>query len=232
MSFKSLFGEHLISTAVLVALVSGITSFATTQIQSRASQEAVELNAETKIIEIATNTITKENNRLIKRVADLEAKVDGLIKESLVKDKRIHEMETIIGQQFDKVKTLNAFPQYMPGPAWMKDVNSRMLLLNDAYTSEWSISRWRYVGKLDKDVWPEMIAEQFVENDQEVIKCECPIRTYEQVPKYALKPISAKNPLKWWVIWKWPVVKDNKIFGLAGAAFEPSEVELNALEEK
>jgi PAS domain-containing protein len=214
-NLKELIRIHPVAATLIITISGGISSFATNWYVQQSETEQVVIQAQPEVLSI----FQKHNTELIKRVADLESKVDFLVKEASLKDKKITGLELTVKQQFDRIKTLEAYPYYMPGPAWMKDETSRMLFINEVYSREWGVSAFRYVGKFDHDIWPKEIADNFVKNDQEVIKCGCSIRTLELIPRRALEPISEDNEAVEWIVWKWPVVKDGKIFGIAGAAF-------------
>lgn len=220
LDLNSWFRAHPLALVIYVSLGTVIGSAITSYITSQSVKQEAIIRSQPEILRLATETLERVNADLNSRIVKLEGQLVALISENESLRNRVAELEVQIVQKIDQIKTLESFPEYMPGPAWMKNKASRMLLINSAYEREWGVTKWQYVGKLDSDIWPEEIAAKFQKHDQDVINCGCSIRTYELVPKFALQPISEKNPAKRWEVWKWPVIKDGNIFGIAGAAFE------------
>ena len=66
----------------------------------------------------------------------------------------------------DQLHSQSPYVKDHPWPAWLKDENSVMLFLNDAYEDWFAVQANSYVGCTDEAVWPEAVAETFREHDQ------------------------------------------------------------------
>lgn len=70
-----------------------------------------------------------------------------------------------ISQQFQKALLDN-----IPDLAWLKDVNSKYILVNKALSKSFGLNVDDFTGKTDYDLSPPELAEKYVKDDQEVIK--------------------------------------------------------------
>ena len=79
----------------------------------------------------------------------------------------------------------------LPVPTWIKRLEVvdgrpefRMVRVNRAYQLRWQVAPEHYVDRLDRDVWPREIAEEFRANDIEAVnRSPVPFYTYEPVPE-------------------------------------------------
>jgi two-component system CheB/CheR fusion protein len=69
--------------------------------------------------------------------------------------------------------------QYLPGLAWIKDVQGRYVYANDAAVTAFRTSRDRLYHKTDDDVFPPDVAAQFKENDQRALASGAGVQAVE-----------------------------------------------------
>ena len=122
-------------------------------------------------------------------------------------------------------KIIANYIEDMPYPAWAKIVeddgsviNFRMAMLNKEYEKLYGISRYHYVGKLDRDIWGEEIAKGFWENDNYSYQFKIKQETIETFPLDPHSPIDEiKNPLVPHNVVKW-VFKIGSKWAVGGIA--------------
>lgn len=72
----------------------------------------------------------------------------------------------------------------IPLPIWLKDTNGVMLYLNDEYERRIlqpiGLTKEDYIGRTDFDVWDKHIAQNFVNNDLEVMRRKKPVEFDEE----------------------------------------------------
>ena len=96
---------------------------------------------------------------------------------------RIIELESEVRKEVQYADVLSAYIDSLPTPAWIKKARPdgvfEMFLINDAYSKAYGISKKRYEGKSDSEVWPKEIAELWTKNDRQVYNSGTSIKTYE-----------------------------------------------------
>lgn len=192
--------EALIS-ALIAAAVSVGGSWLVYRGQSEATLSAAESEFRTKLME---------------RVERLEEAVAEKSRELHEAELKIAELERRVSEQFDHIGVLESFHDHVPGPCWLKDTAGRMYFINAAYEREWGVSRLKYEGRYDRDIWPPEVAEAFVAHDQHVLAEMRGIEAVEFVPD---RPDAATG--REWVIWKFPVMREREVVGVGGIALRP-----------
>ena len=71
------------------------------------------------------------------------------------------------------------FMMHLPGLAWIKDVQGRYIYANDAALKAFRTRREDLYGKIDQELFPPDVAEQFRENDRRALASETGIQTVE-----------------------------------------------------
>ncbi len=71
------------------------------------------------------------------------------------------------------------FMRHLPGLAWIKDVQGRYIYANDAALKAFRTRRDDLYGKIDQELFPPDVAEQFRENDRRALTSETGIQTVE-----------------------------------------------------
>jgi len=75
------------------------------------------------------------------------------------------------------------FMKYLPGVAFLKKNNGRFVFVNETWERISKKKATDIYGKVDDDVWPEEIAEQFKANDKKVMTTKLPIQVLQTVPQ-------------------------------------------------
>lgn len=126
----------------------------------------------------------------------------------------------VLGERLDKAQQLLdkhhnelvSFLACMPLPAWIKDLNSRMIYINPAYEREYGISVEIYNSKLDAEVWDnEEVVGEYVSHDGLVIRSQA----YRSLTEYYVDPQGVKHPIE---VLKWPLIVNGMVVGVAGVA--------------
>lgn len=112
-----------------------------------------------------------------------------------------------------QIATLKQIHPDIPIPLWLKDINGRMLSLNDAYEAAFLIPqgkhRGNYIGKKDADIWGEKVAKVFKEHDDQAILLDA--------KQQIIFEENDVNPLLLnWVFLKYPKYLDGTLVGVAG----------------
>tara|TARA_R110000744_G_scaffold147612_7_gene260591 strand:+ start:4888 stop:5637 length:750 start_codon:yes stop_codon:yes gene_type:complete len=108
-----------------------------------------------------------------------------------------------------------SFLDSLPFPAWIKikepDGKFRMVMINDAYVHQFGISKARYQGSTDAELWSAEVARGFTETDEEVFKSKGYVLAKE------LFPVNGKNSkLAWHSVWKFSVLIGKEKYGVGG----------------
>lgn len=92
--------------------------------------------------------------------------------------------QKLLEEQWSKSERLFAsFMENLPGLAWIKDTGGRYVYLNGAFERAFHVKLSDWKGKTDFDVWPQVVAEQFMNNDRQVLSTNTPILTIETAPQ-------------------------------------------------
>ncbi|GEM_PF-5788317 len=78
---------------------------------------------------------------------------------------------------------LMAFMDYMPGFAWMKDINRRYLYLNKYWNELMFNDSCDWFGRTDEQLWPDDIAAPLVANDERALATRAQVQTLETYSK-------------------------------------------------
>lgn len=202
-------------TPVIVALITSGVTLAGAWLTFRSQSKST-------IVEFQ-DQLAKDRKYWRDEYEELRNKYNKLELDNVDLKAKIAELELKVSEQFDHIAILEAYYEHMPGPAWMKDSSSRMFFINRAYENEWGVSKLKYEGMTDHDIWPPDVADAFVRNDVEVIERRAGFVTDEQVPARALEPISEANPTAAWRIWKFPVVIKGEVVGIGGIAVRKTQ---------
>ncbi len=71
------------------------------------------------------------------------------------------------------------FMQFLPGLAWIKDLEGRYVFANDAALAAFNRSRDTVYGKRDPDIFPPSEARQFAENDRKALDSPTGVQAIE-----------------------------------------------------
>lgn len=188
-------------------------------------------NKQNKTIASGYPSLIKSYEDAVSRISTEIMDLRELLKEKdiyLVKlEKAVSSLKLEINSKYDTIDGFRDFCEYIPTPTWVKKPNyggySEMFFINQAYETQWKISKTSYNGKLDDVIWPDTIAKKFAKHDKDVTMKGISIIAYEDVPKIPFEEISKTNITNKWIIWKFPIIVDSKIFGVGGMAIKVSE---------
>ena len=76
----------------------------------------------------------------------------------------------------------NAFMDHSPALAFMKDLNGRLVYVNNACKKMWNRSVSDLVGKYDSEIWPAEVAERIQKTDMEVLRDSSAVTVIEEAP--------------------------------------------------
>lgn len=111
----------------------------------------------------------------------------------------------------------NALLNNMPFMAWLKNKESVLIAVNNAYAEKCNTSVENLIGKTDFDFFPKEEAELYVKEDQMVMQIKQTVSSNEI--------ISGADGTKWYETYKSPVIDNNgKIIGTVGLSRDISEM--------
>lgn len=105
---------------------------------------------------------------------------------------------------------MTAIIENQPGLMWLKDSESRFLAVNDAFARSCGIhDKELLVGKTDFDIWPDDMANAYIDDDRKVMQSGKPCIVEEL--------IADKGENKWFETFKTPILTDNgEVIGTTG----------------
>lgn len=105
----------------------------------------------------------------------------------------------------------------IPDLIWMKDIESRMILANEAYGQTCGLKSQDMVGKFDTDFWPKELAEKYRTDDCEVIASGQRKLVVETI-------VDKDGQTKWVETIKTPILnKSGEVIGTSGIARDITE---------
>jgi diguanylate cyclase (GGDEF)-like protein/PAS domain S-box-containing protein len=114
-------------------------------------------------------------------------------------------------------RRLRAIVNSIPDMAWLKDNESRFILVNDAFGAAAGISPENLIGKTDFDAWPADLAEKYRADDREVMGRHERKRVEEMLA-------GAAGSRTWIETIKTPIYNEKgKVMGTAGIARDITE---------
>ncbi|MFT3929748.1 MAG: EAL domain-containing protein [Spongiibacteraceae bacterium] len=97
--------------------------------------------------------------------------------------RQLQKYTTTLCQTIEKLQdSENLFRSYMNNSnfvAWMKDTDGRYVFLNKQYEQRFELSTDTWMGRTDFDIFPQPIAQQFVDNDYAVFESNQPVSVEE-----------------------------------------------------
>jgi len=126
---------------------------------------------------------------------------------------KILDMTYQLKHNFDRLAIIQRYIDSFPLPMWIKEYNPdrnefRMLMINRAYEQRFNVSRDRYVGLTDFQLWPEEIAAEYFRHDLKVYEEKNTMKKDETVLMDGKKMQSR--------IWKFSVRLPFDQFGVGG----------------
>ncbi len=135
---------------------------------------------------------------------------DGIITD--ITDRKQAEFALVLRESY-----LSAIIENQPGLLWLKDINSRFLFVNTAFSKSCGLSSPSLIfGKSDFEIWPGELADKYVEDDKKVILSNKPYKVEEQIFDNGL--------LKWYETFKTTVLDDKgNVIGTTGYSHDITE---------
>lgn len=102
---------------------------------------------------------------------------------------QVFRLQTQLNKDLNIVDMFEKFMDGLPFEAWLKEVNVeddevsiQMLLINKQYEYAYGVTRNRYAGATDKEIWGEEVAEQFRKHDLQVLRTKSSKVFYQTYP--------------------------------------------------
>ncbi|GAK55345.1 PAS fold family [Candidatus Vecturithrix granuli] len=106
----------------------------------------------------------------------------------------------------------NLFMQHLPGLAFIKDTNGRLLFVNAYHANLYPLDPKEMIGQNLKNFWsPEYIA-QFTEQDRIILDSRQPLTSEESYPDH--------EGSKWWLTCKFPIFQRGKPTLIGGISLD------------
>ncbi len=109
-----------------------------------------------------------------------------------------------------------AFMEDNPAVAWMKDEAGRYVYVNQTLLKVYAVDRAEVLGKTDRELLPEAVADELRTNDQIVREKDTPCGYTETIP-------DSEGRIRSWRIWKFPFEDGSGHRYVGGLAFDITE---------
>lgn len=138
---------------------------------------------------------------------------EQLLAEIATLKNRVHELETL--HQADKAR-FDAFMQYSPIVAFIKDAEGRMLYINERFIEVFGFDKVDWYGKTDHDLWPTDTADTLRKNDIAVLAGGHPVQIEEC--------LTLPDGVHHWLAIKFPFTDARGNIYLGGTAVDITEM--------
>lgn len=162
-----------------------------------------------------TTAIIEDRQKLEERVYLLEREVGELREKRQASDMMVLEFKHKLLLEVDKNKIIYEFMDSVPIAMWAKEIRDdgefEMVMLNDKFEEFFGITKERYIGSTDAEIWPEYLAKMFKDGDMKVLKdkkymCQVEVLILDK----------KKVPVN---VCKFPFAIDRRKFLIGGIAF-------------
>jgi hypothetical protein len=162
---------------------------------------------------------------VLNRLEVIETQNEKLQEKLLILGAENVKLKMQLSENVTRVDLYQSFLDFLPFPAWIKtrddDGHFRMLMINNAYVYKYGVSKARYLGAKDSEVWSKQIAEGFKQADQAAFDSKNFVRTREMVPSGGVG-----TPAKPARGWKFAVKLGSDTVGVGGViVLDGDEVE-------
>lgn len=134
-----------------------------------------------------------------------------------------------LGTSFTHVVLQQAILHHIPDQAWLKDRDSRYILVNEAFLASVGLPVEAVLGRTPADVWPGSWGQHFMETDREVVQSGQRLRFEEERP-------GPRSELRWFDTVKTPLVDaQGQVLGIVGISrdiTDRKEMERNLRESR
>ncbi len=129
--------------------------------------------------------------------------------QNLVKQRREHLARMRVEESLrESEQRFELFMQNLPGVAFIKDSESRLVYVNKTFESLFNLTRDQWSGKSDDELWSPEIAAQFQESDRRVFESNKSLEIVETLPH--------KDGLHYWLSTKFPILESEEGVSLLG----------------
>lgn len=116
----------------------------------------------------------------------------------------------------EKEQRFTLFMQHYTGVTFIKDTDSHVLFVNNAWLDIFKKKLDEVVGKTDEELWPEDIAQELIKNDRLVIESKSSLQCVEMLPD--------ENGMRQWLVNKFPMFDANgNVQMIGGIAIDVTE---------
>jgi hypothetical protein len=123
------------------------------------------------VIMLRTDIMKAENNELnnaYTRISHLETNMNIMNDTLLKQSAEIASLKIQLGMKFNPQEYIGTYLNAIDKPAWVKEWDGhtfRMLIINQAYANYFGVSKEKYKGAEDKDIYDSVTAEIYFRND-------------------------------------------------------------------
>ena len=111
---------------------------------------------------------------------------------------------------------LRALLENIPFQAWLKGVDGRFVAVNNHFAARHGVSPGEIIGRLDEDLYPPLLARQYLDEDRQVIRTGQPAH-FERQGKH-------RGEVRWFEVFKHPSFDDEgRVTAVAGIARDITE---------
>jgi hypothetical protein len=181
--------------AVMTVCVS-LTGVVTTWINKKESNETAVFSKvleRLEAVELQLKNEQAQNSELRNQTIEFQQKILLLSGENL-------KLKLQLGESITRRRLYQEFIDAFPFPFWIKEMGDdgqfRAWIINNSYVYKYGISKERYVGATDADVWGDLVADEFGKADKEVYDNKSFMMTKEMVPEFG--PGSTHKPAHGW----------------------------------
>jgi len=175
---------------IAISVVSSLAVLAGAWFSMQGGVDSAEVVAESSRLESAFKRIEYLETEMRKQQVNSNAKIIELTSQ-------VFRLQAQLNKDLNVVKLFEQFMDGLPFEAWLKeiryDINGNptieMVVINRRYEYSFDITRDRYAGETDEEIWGKSISEQFLENDLRVIDRKSSLITYETFPADPNNPL-------------------------------------------
>lgn len=125
------------------------------------------------LIGVQSKNYIDEINSKKERIQILEKRAEILQSENFNIKSDLLDTRIYCSIDVESIADLESFLDFMPLPMYLKEIidgESKMLFINEAYERAYDITKERYIGSSDYEIWPKEIASKMLEYDLKILK--------------------------------------------------------------
>ena len=166
-----------------------------------------------------TGTVDKNDNELLanmwERQAIMEKANSDLMSKVMTLGVQNVELQARLRDNITRTDLYQVFLDGLPFPAWIKQRNSEgvfvMVMINTAYEHRFGVSKARYEGSTDEEIWGAEVSQGFFISDNDVFVSKGYTLTREYFPSTA----GGSDPA-WYSVWKFSLKLGDNKYGVGG----------------